>query len=178
MTDNELASLIRQSLLTVMEGQSIDGFPVIGAFQPTTQGRVPDGIYFHPVSDNRYGWQSRTDEYDEMSGDQTHTESQWHESTFQVQGFARQNPADLSLPTAKDLTDTVAMLMQSQPFRQLLRDEGVGIQRVTQVRAPFFVNDNGNFEQNPSFDITFSHKRVINQVTPSITDIECNIARV
>ncbi|XAI95258.1 hypothetical protein [Leptolyngbya phage Lbo-JY16] len=178
MTDSELASLIRQSLLAVMEGQSIDGFPVIGAFQPTTQGRVPDGIYFNPFNDNRYGWQYRTDTYDELSGDQTHTESQWHESTFQVQGFARQNPADLTLPTAKDLTDTVAMLMQSQPFRQLLRDQGVGIQRVTQVRAPFFVNDNGNFEQNPSFDITFSHLRTLEQVTPSITKTEFNKTRV
>lgn len=178
MNDNTLTALIRQSLLTVMTGQSIASFPVVGAFQPDSQGRVPDGIYLHPTGDTRYGWQARYDEFDPDSGDQTHVEEQWHESTYQVQGFARQNPANLALPTAKDLTDTVAMLMQSQPFRQLLRAQGVGIQRITQVRAPFFVNDQDNFEMNPSFDITFTHKRIITQVTPSITDLEFNKTRV
>lgn len=178
MTDNDLLILIRATLLPLMAQQGLEAFPVLAAFQPTTQGRVPDGVYIHAISDNRYGWQERTDQYDVLTGDQTHTEAQWHESMFQVQGFAQRDPDNLALPTAKDLTDTIAMLMQSQQFRQKLSKEGVGVQRITQVRAPYFVNDQGNFEQNPSFDVTFSHKRVITQTTPSITDLELQQTRV
>lgn len=178
MNDNALSVLIRQSLLPLLAAQGQSALPVIAAQQPTTQGREALGIYFFQIGDNRYGWQARYDEYDEDSGDQIHTEEQWHETTFQVMGFAPADPTDLSLPTAKDLTDLAAMLITSQAFVQALRAENVGLQRITQVRMPWFKNDQDNFEANPSFDFTVSHKRTIIQTTPSITTTEFLVTRV
>lgn len=178
MTDNELGILIRVTLLDLLASQGIADIPVIVAFQPTTQGREARAIYLDALPSNRYGWQSRTDQYNPMTGDQIHTESQIYEQGFQVQGFTPADPTDLSLPTAKDLTELAAILIASQPFVQALTAESVGLQRITAIRNVPFVNDQGNFEYNPSFDFTVSHKRTIIQQTPSIESIEYRAVRV
>jgi hypothetical protein len=178
MTDNQLGILIRQTMIALLAQQGISDLPVIVAFQPTTQGRDERGLYINAMPSRRYGWQERADVYDEVSGDQIHTEGQWHEQTFQVQGFTPANINDLNELRAKDLTEISAMLIASQPFLQALTAENVGLQRITEVRNPFFVNDEGNFEANPSFDFTVTHKRTIIQTTPSITSTDFQAIRV
>lgn len=178
MTENQLAILIRSTLLQLLAGQGLADLPVLAGYQPTGQGRAQRGIYFFPVTDTRYGWQQRKDVFNPETGDQVHTESQIIESLFQVQGFAPSSPADLEAPTARDLTNLAAMLIASQPFVQALAKQGAGVQRITAVRSPFFKNDAGQFEASPSFDFTVSHKRSITQTTPSIDSIELDQTRV
>lgn len=178
MTDNELGILIRGTLIPLLTQQGISDLPVIVAFQPTTQGRDERGLYINMVSSRRNGWQERRDIYDEESGDQTHIEGQWYETVFQVQGFTPANINDLNELRAKDLTEIAAMLIASQPFIQAMTAGGVGVQRITAIRNPYFVNDQGNFEANPSFDFTVTHKRTIIQTTPSITSTEFQAYRV
>lgn len=179
MTDNQLAILIRAQLLAGLTRQGYSTLPVIAAYQPTTEGRVTEAtIYFFPLPDNRYGWQHRKRTVDIDAGTITTTEGQWIESGFQFYALAPQDPTNLTLPTAKDLVNLAAMICNSEPFIQGMRAGGAGVQRVTQIRNPFFVNDQGQFESSPSFDIIISHKRSISEVTPVTLDVTCGIYRV
>lgn len=178
MTDNALAILIRSTLLQLLASQGITDMRVLAAYQPTGQGREGRAIYFFPITDTRYGWQQRKDIYDDATGGQVHIETQLIESQFQVQGLAPTDPANIEAMTAKDITNLAAMLISSQPFIQALSAQGVGLQRITAIRSPFFVNDQGQFEASPSFDFTVSHKRSITQITPSIESVELDQTRV
>ncbi len=135
-------------------------------------------IYFFPISDRRYGWQYRKNQVDLEEGTITTTEGQYMESGFQFMALAPQDTDDLSLPTPKDLLNTAALICNSMPFIQGMRSGGAGVQRVTQVRNPFFVNDRGQFEASPSFDVIISHKRSIEEVTPVAVGVEHDIYRV
>lgn len=179
MTDTELDILFRQQLLAGLARQGAVTVPVVAAYQPTTEGRESQAaIYFFQLADNRYGWQGRSREFSTVDGTITTTESQIILSGYQVYALAPQDPEDLSLPTAKDLVNLAAMICNSQPFVIGMREGGAGVQRVTQIRSPYFVNDEGQFEASPSFDITISHKRQIQEVTPVAEDATLSIHRV
>lgn len=177
MTDNQLAILFRAQLLAGMARHGYATLPVIASYQPTTEGRATKAaLYFFPLLERRYGWQGRK----RLVGQETitTTETQIIESAFQVFALAPQDPTNLSLPTAKDLVNSAAMVCNSQVFSQAMNRQGVGVQRITQVRNPFFVNDQGQFEPSPSFDVTLSHKRQISEVTPVAKDVTLSIHRV
>lgn len=179
MTDAELDILLRTQLLAGLSRQAMPLVEVVASNQPTTQGRTSTAtVYFSPLTDSRYGWQGRSRQYDQQAGTITTTESQIIQSSFQLFALAPQDPEDLSLPTAKDLLNLAAMICNSQPFVIGMRSGGAGIQRVTQIRSPYFVNDQGQFEASPSFDITISHKRQIQEVTPVAEDATLSIHRV
>lgn len=177
MTDNQLAILFRAHLLAGLARQGYTALPVIASYQPTTEGRATEAaLYFFPLPERRYGWQGRK----RIVGTETitTTETQIIESAFQVFALAPQDPTNLLLPTAKDLVNIAAMVCNSQVFSQVMNRQGVGVQRITQVRNPFFVNDQGQFEPSPSFDVTLSHKRQISEVTPVAKDVTLSIHRV
>ena len=177
MTDNQLAILFRAQLLAGMARHGYATLPVTASYQPTTEGRATEAaLYFFPLTERRYGWQGRK----RLVGEETitTTETQIIESAFQVFALAPQDPTNLSLPTAKDLVNIAAMACNSQVFSQAMNRQGVGVQRITQVRNPFFVNDQGQFEPSPSFDVTLSHKRQISEVTPVAKDVTLSIHRV
>ena len=167
MTDNQLAILLREQLLLGFIRQGYTTLPVIENYQPTTQGRVTEAaVYFHALPEQRYGWQHRKRKFNLEENKITTTESQWMLSRFQVYALAPQDPTDLTLPTAKDLCNLAAMICNSELFVDALIKAGAGVHRITQVRNPYFVNDQGQFEASPSFDVIISHKRSISDVTP------------
>lgn len=179
MNDNALKQLIRDSLLTRLAAQGLGSVLVVAANQPTSQGRTDTAtVYFFPVTDARYGWQHRKLEYDQPNDEFTASESQWIESQFQLFALAPQDPENLALPTAKDLLNTVALIMNGAPFRRLLREQGVGVQRIAAIRAPYFTNDRQQFEESPSFDFTVSHKRTIIETDPVVDSTEFDQTRV
>lgn len=179
MTDNQLTTLIRAQILAGLSRQGLSSVLVAGAYQPTTEGRTSEAtVYFFPLTDNRYGWQGKKSAYNNLTGVTTIAETQIIESTFQIYALAPQDPTNLNLPTAKDLVNTVAMICNSQAFVSAMSKGGAGVQRVTQVRSPFFVNDQGNFEQSPSFDITITHKRQILEATRTAEEVTHAIHRV
>lgn len=179
MTDNQLAILIRTQLLAGLARHGLSSVPVIASYQPTTEGAaISAAVYFFALPESRYGWQHRKRVYDDVENTITTTESQWIESGFQFFALAPQNPADTTLPTAKDILNTAALVCNSEPFVQGMRAGGAGVQRVTQIRNPYFVNDSGQFEASPSFDIIISHKRSITEITPVSETVTCKIHRV
>ena len=70
------------------------------------------------------------------------------------------------------------MVVQSQPFIIAMTKAEVGVRRPSEVRNPQFVNDQDQYEFQPSFDFTVTHKQVIIQLTDSIESVEFNIHRV
>lgn len=179
MNDNNLAILVRAQLIAGLARHGYPKLPVVANYQPTTEGRLTEAaIYFHPLADARYGWQHRTRKYNPLEGRITTTEGQWVTSSFQIYALAPQDPTNLTLPTAKDLVNLAALICNGEKFIIGMRNAGVGVQRVTQIRNPFFVNDRGEFESSPSFDIIISHKRSIEEITPVAEEVTNNIYRV
>lgn len=179
MRDNELMVLIRTTLLELLSEQGMQGVTVATSYQADNQGRVTTPtLYYFKVMDNRAGWQGRTNSYDPDTGKVTVEQRQWIRSTFQIQGLASFDKNDLYQDTAEDLTRMAAMLVQSESFRLALRAKGVGMERVTEIRSPQFVNDRDQFQASPSFDFTVSRQDRIIQQSPVLEAVEINQTRV
>lgn len=183
MTDFELFSAIRQILVDNLPLNGMAGATVVQNFQPTTQGR-PAGpaIYITKLFDTRYGHTKRTELYDPSTPlpegpDFLHTETQFMESTFQINATYPQNP-NVITPTASDLANTGCMILASDRAMDFLRPLGAKPLRVGQVRNPQFVNDADQFEAVPSFDFILTHQRAITTRTPAAQSIEDVFGRV
>lgn len=174
MTDNELIKLF---LPIIKAGLIEDGFMDVSvkqSYQPTMQGiNTNPTVYFFKVANKRYGFLGRKDVWNPLTSTMVHTESQYVETTFQVAALVTQNPKNTNRPTASDLVNDVASIMQSDKTRDILNKRGVGILRVMDIRNPYFFDDKDNFEASPSFDFTlqFLNDRVSTSpiITPPIT---------
>lgn len=154
MNDKDLITAIRLELVRELPGQGYAGAQILQDYQPDNEGRVTGPVvYIHKISDPRYGWQSRVESKNPISGEVTRTESQWMRSGYQFTCLAPSYPADLA--------NICAMLMNSRSVIQSLMAKGVGIERITDIRTPYFKNDRDQFEQTPSFDVIFTHQRTI-----------------
>ena len=164
MTDNEVDIAIRKQLLFQLKEAGID-IPVKAGFQSTKQGREDNMVMFFPINENGHGWQGR--HYNVQ-------ENQLSEKTYQVQALI----TDLGNYTAGDITAIVRMIVNSLPFVTTLRKQGIGVQRATSVRQPYFVNDYGDYEQNPSFDFNVTFKRSLFPDTAAISALYPDIHRI
>ncbi|WP_338885316.1 hypothetical protein [Xenorhabdus sp. TH1] len=170
MTDNQVYAAIRAQLLKQLAEAGIS-VPVVAGFQSTKQGREDSFVMFFPITENAYGWQGRN--YHIVGRDANHSETQLVEKTLQVQGIG-----GFEQFTAGDITATVRMIMNSLPFVEALRKQGIGIQRAGNLRMPFFINDQGNYELSPSFDINITHSRGIKPNTATVSVLFPDIYRI
>lgn len=166
MNDKQLQALIRNTLLDCLTHAGINDLPVIPGNQPSVaQGRVARGAYFWAISDTARGWQGRATVTNPSTLELETVEAQFVQTQFQVNVFSPDDPNNTTALTAKDLCNIVRMLVQSLRFVQNMTSNGVGVQMPSPVRAPYFVNDLDQYEQNPSFDFVVSHKRLTTQQT-------------
>lgn len=178
MNEKALGILIRRELLAGLARYGVTDLPVKQGYQPTTQGRVTRCLYFWALPDTPEGWQYTARSTDPDTLLMTTKETQIIASSYQIGALVPDDPTNLAQKTAKDLTVLARMVVQSQPFIKALTAENVGVRRPSDVRNPQFVNDRDQYEFNPSFDFTVTHKQVIIQSTDSIDRIELNIRRV
>ncbi|MDC9623839.1 hypothetical protein PSI22_19925 [Xenorhabdus sp. XENO-7] len=170
MTDNEVYVVIRQQLLKQLSEANIT-IPVVAGFQSTKQGREASFVMFFPIEEAAHGWQGRN--YHVVGRDANHRETQLVEKTLQVQGVGAHDTF-----TANDITATVRMIINSLPFVEALRKQGIGVQRAGNLRTPFFINDQGNYEMSPSFDVKITHPRVITPNTAAVNALYPDIYRI
>ena len=178
MTDVELRTFLRAQLLAIMPMYGFSGVPVIASNQPTAEGReTGPAIYFHSLDEQREGWQSRT--YTHTNVADTLTESQILATTMQVSVAAPQTD-NLSLPQASDICRAASLALQSSQFLDALKEQhpGSGVRRVTAIRRPYIVNDQGQFEMVPSFDITITHAVKFTTTAPVVTSTKASIHRI
>ncbi|MCG3462678.1 hypothetical protein L7G72_12595 [Xenorhabdus bovienii] len=170
MTDNEVYVVIRDQLLKQLAEANIT-IPVVAGFQSTKQGREDSFVMFFPIEEAAHGWQARN--YNIVGRDANHRETQLVEKTLQVQGVGAHDTF-----TANDITATVRMIINSLPFVEALRKQGIGVQRAGNLRTPFFINDQGNYEMSPSFDVKITHPRVITPNTAAVNALYPDIYRI
>ena len=179
MKDNELIAAIRAAIIAGEPIVGLKGIDVVQAYQPTQQGvaRQPT-IYLFKIGDHRYGSLGRTDIWDEPDSEEIHTETQYYLTTFQISALATQDPSDLAKPTASDIVNGVAAIMQNSTTIQNLQDQDIGLLRVADVRNPYFIDDRGRFEASPSFDIDVVHKQIVTTEIPVLQSEELQIIAV
>jgi len=177
MLDNALITLIIQALTAGETAAGIPGTPIAQAFQPTQQGvNTEPTAYIHKLFDHRYGFLQRTDVW--TNPNMVHTENQKYETTFQLSALATQNPASPTQYTASDICNLCAAILQSDQARVTFGAQGVGIERVTDVRNPYFDDDRGQFEASPSFDFVLTHNQIITTEIPILQPTEVNIYEI
>lgn len=178
MNQKELVALIRSQLLAGLARYGVSNLPVKQGYQPTTQGRVTECVYFWLLSDNPEGAQYRDQVTDPGTLQLTTRETQNIASTFQIGALIPDDPTKENQLTAKDITVMCRQIVLSQPFLQALTTKNAGMRRPTEIRNPTFLNEESQFEYRPSFDFTVTHKQSIMQLTDSITSVEFNLHRV
>lgn len=193
MTDAQLQALIVAQLGVFIpqypQLASIAGLTVAQTFQPRQQGRQSTPtIYFFKVGHRRYGFTGTRDIYVPPTdppppppaalGSFRHEEIQVYEQRYQFMALVPQSPAQPMALTASDVLDTVAGIMGSDGCRGALRAQGVGILRITELRNPYFTNEQNRFEADPSFDVIFTHTRTLESVVPKVETYDVRITRV
>ena len=169
-TEKQLFKLVGDILVagfaTPQSPQTSPAVQVTQAAQPTQQG-IPTTatIFMTKLPDYRYGSRGMKDEWIpdtvEGGGVQRHTETQIYESTFQLNALAPQDPRITDQATAADIVNFAAYIMQSDATIRTLRENGVGIERVTQVRNTPFQDDRDQWEYSSSFDFVLTHKQIV-----------------
>lgn len=175
MRDNEIYQVIFPIIQSGLTARGITGVGVKQSYQPRKTG-TPSAptVFIHKLSANRYGFPGRRSVYNEARGDFDHTETIWRTPTFQVDALAVQDPSDLSALTASDLVESVADILQSSAALETLKASDIGIDRITDIRVPYFVNDEDQNEASPSFDFTLSYRVEFNTTVPAIDAYELN----
>lgn len=169
-TDNQL---IQVFLPIINDALIADGFLdviVKQSAQPTAQG-IPTApmVFFSKIGNTRFGFLKREDVWDTLTSSFIHYERQYFETTFQVSALALQDPKDTTKPTASDLINEVASIMQSDSTRDILNASGIGILRIRDVTNSYFIDDHDNFEASPTFDFTLVYLNTRSSTSPNIT---------
>jgi hypothetical protein len=179
LLDNQLIALVISTLISGEATAGIPGTPVKQAFQPTLQGvNTQPTAYLYKICDRRYGYLMRQNVWDTVNSVMVHTESQQYETIFQISALATQNPNTPNQYTASDICNLCAAILQSDQAIQTFQTNGVGIERITEVRNPYFLDDRQQNEACPSFDVTFCHKQTIVSTTPIIQSTEFQLFTV
>lgn len=185
MRETQLMVLVRSTLLAGLVDMGVpwSATSVKQRYQPGTVGMSHGAnIGLMMVTSNRIGVMKRKElQPVAPATDFTHHEIQWWESTMQVSALCRLNPKDpdyLSLPTAMDIAKAASDILQGDKGLAALAVEGVRPLRITSVRQLHFVNDSDQYEANPSFDITLSHRQTVTATTPPVSTYEPRVVKV
>lgn len=162
MTENELYTLIVSTLTAGLAAFPELGSPAVKqAYAPRTTGApTGDAILLSNMPRRRYGFMRRHNQWvppaPPVAGRMERIETQPWEVTFQcnAQVFAPPQPKPLQAYTAGDLCAAASWILQGDNGRAALRVGGCGILRVTDIRQPYFKNEQNQFQANPSFDFT------------------------
>lgn len=179
MLDNQLFTLILDTVNPQLLAAGIPGVPLVQADQPTQQGVfIEAAAYFHKLGDVRRGTPEKLDIYDPVKQVENHTESQVYETMFQVSSLFTQNPANPTQFTASDVLNLIAYTLQSQMTVESFAAQGVGIYRIGDVPNPYFKDDRARFEGSPNLDFTLTHTQTITTTVPVVTTFNFNIEGV
>lgn len=178
MNQKPLIALIRSEIIAGLARYGITDIPVKQGYQPTTQGRVSRCVYFWKLPIATVGTQYRSHATDPVTLELRTKETQILASAFQIGALIPDDPSDEEQKTAEDITILCRQIVVSQPFVLAMKAANIGLRDVTQIRNPQFVNEQAQYEYQPSFDFTVTHKQAIIQLTDSIDSVEFNLHRV
>lgn len=174
MTDNQIYAILFPFIRQMLPIYGVRGCEVVQGFQQQKQGpATAPSVVIHKIADKRYGFPHRTDEWVEYWAEMVRTETIQMESTFQVNGLGVVNGS-----TTMDIVGTVASILQSDAFLEVLRAAGMGVLRITDIRQTYFHDDRDQYAADPSFDFVLTHKHVYVSTANRIDEFEYQIKRV
>lgn len=170
MTENEIYKAIRSELVI-----SLNQVEIKQAQQNTQQGlSTSPAIYMFFISHRRYGYLQRSDIPD--GNVIKHIERQPYETVIQFTGQVLEN-TDTKI-TSLDLLNEASIILQGDAGRLSLRDKGVKVLRVTDIRHVFNLNEQDRNQSTPSFDLTVQHEQVRETITPITNSFEFKKYRI
>ena len=179
MNDNQVIAALIVALRAGLDLKNLQAVQIKQKYQPRDIGvPVQPTLFIHKIMAERYGFPSRKDVFNSMNNNFDHTEAIWRTPTFQMDGLATQNPADINSLTASDIVEAAADVLQSQAFREALLVDCIGIQRITTIRENYFTNDRERYEQNPSFDFVLTYRPEWKSTVPEVSDYTLNVRNV
>ena len=171
MLDNELFAHIRTELkerLAAFTQYDLSDVKVKRSYQPTQQNTGDDRlVVIHRISNPQVGGGI-------VYNGTNRVEQKFKRATFQFDSLAPIIPSDETALTANDILTISADLLQSYSSIRNLREKGVNIERVTDVRPSYFINDKSRFESSPSFDLTVNYQHDYENETPSVEGVTGN----
>ena len=179
MNDKALFALVRGLLIAEFAEQAVP-LPggVLRANQVQRQGTQTDAcLYFYKLNSVRYGSPEVTDKYDADAGDIVETTTQNYRTFLQFEAWVPQTNSE-SERTPADYVEMAADLISLPASIEALQAAGVGLERITDVRNPYFLDDRNQNSASPSFDVTFTHKRVVVKRRPAVQTIVPGVYRV
>jgi hypothetical protein len=102
-------------------------------------------------------------------------ERQRKESTYGVGALVLQNPLLTNQLTEVDVLEIVRFILQGQKTLDVLNPMDVGVLRITQVVSNYFIDDRGQNENNPTFDIIFTFTNEVVYPANSISGIDAGV---
>lgn len=171
MRDNEIWAALIEAFDLGFAGQGRPDIGALQAEQPTAQGAATGpALYLTKLGDRPLGSPERTTspDPDNVLG-VIRREAQVYLTTFQATGVFKQEAGDVAGFTASDVANLGRAILQMEATMDRLRAAGLGMLRPGDVRNPYFVNGEGNFEASPSFDFTLTHEQVTFSKTPAAT---------
>lgn len=184
MTDNELMALVIATLTAGVNANYVPLKPVTikQAWQPRTGG-APSGtsILLSMGTQRRYGSIRHHNEWvgpiGPAPGYNKRTETQVWEASFQcnAQVLAPPQPKPLPIFTAGDVAAAASWILQGIDGRALLKAGGCGIYRITDIRSPYFKNEQNQFQQSPSFDFVLNYEETKTFVSPILSTMVTGI---
>jgi len=158
VTEADVWRVIISTLRSGLDSQGLSSVLIKQSFQPIKQGvDSSDTVYLFKVSSRRYGFQGRTQEYNQSTMMMDVTEKYWMEAVYQLTPHVERNIQDSSSLTSYDIADTCSAILQSKKYVKVLIDEGIGIQIVQDIRNPFDIDDYERFDQDANLDFTISY---------------------
>jgi len=178
-TDNDLIRLFLPLLQSGLIDYGYTDVEVVASAQPTQEGITSGaGIFFQKSSARRYGFPRATYRWDNLNNVELYELKYFLETSFQFRALSRANPTDSTAPTASDLLDASATILQSDPVIYALSSQGVGLSVISDEPVTYFTDDQDKFEQAPYFTLTLSHSYIISRQSTAINTVSPGIYRV
>lgn len=139
--------------------------------QPRQQG-APDvpAIVVNFSHKKQIGFPRRKTQYDAVSQQAINVQGQRHESTYHVEAFVPQSPADWQAMSEADVLNIARFIMQSDEAVAALAAQNIGVLRVTDIQSNYIVDDKEQNENVPFFELTFSHRLELSATAPIVSE--------
>lgn len=145
---------------------SLYGFniPVLQNFTSAKVVKREIAVYFHIGTPRQVAKANRqyTNLGKSKSGDAGHIETQHFEAMVTFTCISNE---ELSKVNPSDLATLVAMITNSLPFIEIMRESGVGVQANSSIRTLYFLNEEDNYQLELSFDLPITFNRTIRPIT-------------
>jgi hypothetical protein len=147
--------------------------------QPTQQG-TPSGpfVSFWKITERNWGSPKRGQVWNAGTGVFDATLSQACAATWQFQALAPQDPADEDQPSESDVLQQFRAIMQTDAALAAFRAQGIRIERIMDVRNPYFTDDRDRYEASPSFDVVLTFDRNLASTLPAVVAYDATVSRV